>query len=161
MRPALLPDTLSTIEGKREKAPMAVETHLGRVPLLSGLDARTVNRLAKHGTRRVYAPGELIVRQGDPASALYIILRGRVVVEREIPGGCENLMKFGPHDFFGEVALIENTPRAVSVRALEETECVLIVAWEFTALVRESPDVAEVLLKELIRRTSREHRLVC
>jgi CRP-like cAMP-binding protein len=140
---------------------MEVKANLGRVPLLAGLDARTTERIAKHGTRRSYAPGELIIRQGDPASALYIILSGRVVVEREIPGGCENLMEFGPHEFFGEVALIENAPRAVSVRALEATECILIVAWEFTALVRESPDVAEVLLKELIRRTSAEQHVVC
>jgi CRP-like cAMP-binding protein len=140
---------------------MGVETKLGSVPLLAGLDARTIERIAKHGTRRSYAPGELIIRQGDAASALYIILTGRVVVEREIPGGCENVMEFGPHEFFGEVALIENAPRAVSVRALEETECILMVAWEFTALVRQSPDVAEVLLKELIRRTSREQHVVC
>jgi CRP-like cAMP-binding protein len=144
-----------------EESEMGVETKLGQVPLLAGLDARTVARLAKHGARRTFAPGELIIRQGDPAAALYIILSGRVIVEREIPGGCENLMEFGPHEFFGEVALIENAPRRVSVRALEETECILIVAWEFTALVRESPDVAEVLLKELIRRTSREQHVVC
>jgi CRP-like cAMP-binding protein len=140
---------------------MGVETRLGGVPLLAGLDARTIERIARHGTRRTYAPGELIIRQGDAASALYIIPSGRVVVEREISGGCENLMEFGPHEFFGEVALIENAPRAVSVRALEETECILMVAWEFTALVRQSPDVAEVLLKELIRRTSREQHVVC
>ncbi len=140
---------------------MAIETKLGRVPLLAGLEARTIERLAKHGARRTYAAGELIIRQGDPASALYIILSGRVVVEREIAGGCETLMQFGPHEFFGEVALIENAPRTVSVRALDATECILIVAWEFTALVRESPDVAEVLLKELIRRTSREQHVVC
>lgn len=140
---------------------MDVRNRLERVPLFAGLDAKTVDRIARHGTRRTYAPGELIIRQGDAAVALYVILSGRVVVEREIAGGCENLMEFGPHEFFGEVALIENAPRRVSVRALEETECVLIVAWDFTALVRESPDVAEVLLKELIRRTSREQHVVC
>jgi CRP/FNR family transcriptional regulator, cyclic AMP receptor protein len=140
---------------------MGLETKLAQVPLLAGLDARTMERLAKHGTRRTYATGDLIIRQGDAASALYIILSGRVVVEREIEGGCENLMEFGPSEFFGEVALIENAPRTVSVRALEETECILLVAWEFTALVRESPDVAEVLLRELIRRTSREQHVVC
>jgi CRP-like cAMP-binding protein len=149
-------------QGSEERdADMAVETSLGKVPLFAGLDARTIERLTRHGTRRSYAPGELIIREGDAASALYVILSGRVVVERQVPGGCENLMEFGPHEFFGEVALIENAPRTVSVRAVEETECILIVAWEFTALVRESPDVAEVLLKELIRRTSREQHVVC
>ena len=46
---------------------MEVKANLGRVPLLAGLDARTTERIAKHGTRRSYAPGELIIRQGDPA----------------------------------------------------------------------------------------------
>jgi CRP/FNR family cyclic AMP-dependent transcriptional regulator len=140
---------------------MSLETKLAEVPLLAGLDAKTLSRLATHGTRRTYAPGELIVRQGDPASALYVILRGRVMVEQDVDDHCEDLLQLGPSEFFGEVALIENTVRTASVRAIEETECVLLVSWEFTALVKESPEVADVLLRELIRRMNAHEHRVC
>lgn len=140
---------------------MSLETKLSGVPLLAGLDARTISRLAAHGTRRTYAPNELIIKQGEPAAALYIILRGRVMVEQEVGDRCELMMQFGPNEFFGEVALIENAPRNASVRALEETECILLVAWEFTALVKEYPEVAEVLLRELIRRLNHHQHHLC
>ncbi|HEX6139434.1 MAG TPA: cyclic nucleotide-binding domain-containing protein [Candidatus Limnocylindria bacterium] len=140
---------------------MALETRLGGVPLLAGLDPRTIARLAAHGTQRSYRAGELIIRQGDPASALYIILSGRVAVEREEDGRCDLVMEIGSSSFFGEAALIDNAPRNASVRALEATECLLLVSWEFTALVRESPEVADVLLRELIRRMNHHEHHVC
>ena len=140
---------------------MSLETKLAEVPLLAGLDAKTLSRLAAHGTRRTYAPGDLIIRQGDPASALYVILRGRVMVEQDVDDHCEDLLQLGPSEFFGEAALIENTLRNASVRAIEETECVLLVSWEFTALVKESPELADVLLRELIRRMNDHQHHVC
>lgn len=140
---------------------MKVEDILGRVPLFADLDDKTRHRLAEQGKRRVYQPGEYIIRQGDPAAALYVILRGRVLVEQRTDGAVEPLTELVPHAFFGEVALIESTPRTASVKAVHETECLLLPAWEFTALVKEYPDVADVVLRELIRRLHRkEHQVL-
>jgi CRP-like cAMP-binding protein len=140
---------------------MNVEEQLAEVPLFAELDARTRRRLGEQGTRRTYGPGEYIVRQGDPASAFYVVLDGRIAVEQETDGVIATLTELGRYAFFGEVALIESTPRTASVKAIAETECLLLPAWEFTALVKEYPEVADVVLHELIRRLHRkEHQVL-
>lgn len=139
---------------------MDLEATLKSVPLLSGLDRKTLERLAVHAKRRTYAPGERIVTQDAPASALYVILRGKVTVERGHGDPLERIGDLGAGDFFGELALIEEHPRTATVTAAEETECVLFVAWEFTALLKEYPQIAVPLFMELIRRTHRrEHHM--
>jgi CRP-like cAMP-binding protein len=140
---------------------MDIQSVLKQVPLFSGLDDKLRGRLAAQGTRRSFVPGDYIIRQGDPASALYILLQGRVQVEQDNDGSPQVLRELVPYAFFGEVALIEKTLRTASVKALEETECLLLPAWEFTALLKEYPDMADVVLHELIDRLHRrEHQVL-
>jgi CRP-like cAMP-binding protein len=133
------------------------EQTLASIPLFSSLDRRTIQRLAKQGKHRVYAAGDPIIRADAPASALYVIARGRVRVHL---GGeeAETIGQLHAGDFFGELALIEEHPRTASVTAVEETECVLFVAWEFTALLKEFPEMAVPIMNALIERLHRrEH----
>jgi CRP/FNR family cyclic AMP-dependent transcriptional regulator len=133
---------------------------LADVPLLASLDRKTLERLAEQGKRRSYAPGETIVREGEPASALYVILSGRVRVERRGMGGSQVVAELLPGDFFGELALIEEEPRTATVTAIDQTECILFVAWEFTALLKSNAGMAYALLRALIERIHRrEHHL--
>ena len=133
-----------------------VEQTLASVPLFSSLDKRTINRLAQDGKRRVYAPGDPIVRQDATATALYVIVRGKVRVHEGEDGPTLGELHAG--DFFGELALIEKHPRTASVTAIDETECVLFVAWEFTALLTEHPEMAMPIMYALIERLHRrEH----
>jgi CRP-like cAMP-binding protein len=133
---------------------------LASVPLLAGLDRKTLEQLAQRAKRRTYAAGEAIVTQDAPASALYIILSGHATVERGQDDPSERLGTLGPGDFFGELALIEEHPRSATVRATEPTECLLFVAWEFTALLKEHPQVAVPIMYALIARIhQREHHL--
>jgi len=140
-----------------EDRPVQLEQTLASVPLLSSLDRRTLKRLAEQGKQRSYASGEVIIREGSPASALYIVVRGRVKVERaDATGGPVGELAAG--DFFGELALIEEHPRSATVTAVDDTDCVLFVAWEFTALLKEHPEMAIPLMNALIARLHRrEH----
>lgn len=136
------------------------ETPLASVPLLAGLDRRTLQRLSESGKRRIYEPGQAIVTQDDPASALYVILRGHATVERGEHDPPSLVGELHAGDFFGELALIEEHPRTATVRATEETECILFVAWEFTALLKEHPQIAVPIMNALIARIHRrEHHL--
>jgi len=130
---------------------------LAKVPLLAELDRKTIERLAREAKHRSYAAGEAIVTQDAPASALYIILSGHAVVERG-QESTELVGELGPGDFFGELALIEEHARTATVRATEPTECVLFVAWEFTALLKEHPQVAVPIMYALIARIHRRER---
>ena len=137
---------------------MDLEAALAATPLLAGLDKRTLARLAEAAKVRTYQPGEAIVTQQAPASALYVILRGHARVEREEHVPPTPVGELGTGDFFGELALIEEHARSATVRATEETECALFVAWEFTALLKEHPAIAVPIMNALIARIhSREH----
>jgi CRP-like cAMP-binding protein len=137
---------------------MDLEQTLAAAPLLADLDKRIIKRLAEQGVRRTYAPGEWIIRQDAPASALYVILRGRARAEKD--GDLDRTpTEMYTGDFFGELALIEDHPRTASVMAVEETECILFVAWEFTALLKEHPVMAVPIMNALIKRLHRrEHK---
>jgi CRP-like cAMP-binding protein len=137
---------------------MDLEQALAATPLFAGLDHKIITRLAKQGARRVYEPGAWIVRQDDPAAALYVILRGQAqaVKDGEADRAPTDLYA---GDFFGELALIEEHRRTASVRAIEETECILFVAWEFTALLKDHPQMAVPIMNALIKRLHRrEHQ---
>src|SRR4029079_3987686 len=137
---------------------MDLEKTLAEAPLLADLDAEIIKRLAEQGVRRVYPAGEWIVRQGRPPLALFIILRGRARAEKD--GEMDRTpSELYPGDFFGELALIEDHPRTASVLAVEETECILFVAWEFTALLKEHPQMPVPIMTALIKRLHRrEHK---
>jgi CRP-like cAMP-binding protein len=135
-----------------------LEAALAATPLLSGLDKRTLNRLAETAKLRTYEAGEAIVSQDAPASALYVILTGRARVERGEHEPATLVGELGPGDFFGELALIEEHARTATVRAAENTQCALFVAWEFTALLKEHPAIAVPIMNALIARIHRrEH----
>jgi CRP-like cAMP-binding protein len=130
---------------------------LASVPLLSSLDAKTIKRLAQDAKVRTYEPGDVIIREEAPASALYIILSGRVRVDKNPAVEGEPLAHLTDGDFFGELALIEDNPRSAT-----STECALFVSWEFTALLKENPQIAVpimyALIERLHRHEKREHR---
>ena len=133
---------------------MELEAQLASVPLLAGLDDRVRRRLAQIGKRRTYAADEAIVKEGTTGTALYVILSGRVRVER----GASQVGELGAGDFFGELALIEEEPRSASVIAVDETECLLFPAWEFRALLEEQPQIAVAIMRALIERIHRQER---
>lgn len=137
---------------------MDLEQTLAAAPLLADLDQRIIKRLAEQGVRRTYAAGEWIIKQDAPASALYVILSGRARAEKD--GDLDRTpTEMYTGDFFGELALIEDHPRTASVKAIEETECILFVAWEFTALLKEHPVMAVPIMNALIKRLHRrEHK---
>jgi eukaryotic-like serine/threonine-protein kinase len=73
-----------------------------------------------HLPRKTFAPGELIVREGDKGDAAYMIVAGRCRAYRTADGIEETLALMEPGDAFGEMALILFEPRAASVVAIDE-----------------------------------------
>lgn len=88
---------------------------LTRVELLAGLPGEQLQQLAQRLSREDVAPGETIVREGDPGGRFYVVLSGLMSVTQEDRGE-RRLLR--PGDTFGEVALAMNVPRTASVRAL-------------------------------------------
>jgi ATP-binding cassette subfamily B protein len=88
---------------------------LTRVGLLSGLPGEQLLQLATRLEREEIAPGETVVREGEPGDRFYIVLSGMLNVSQE---GLGERRILRPGDAFGEVALAMGIPRTASVRAV-------------------------------------------
>jgi CRP-like cAMP-binding protein len=133
----------------------AVAEAIARVPLFRGLDKGNREDIARHTTRKAYAAGATIVKQGDTSMSFYIVLSGRVRFIREGEGAPVDTTEGGPGAFFGEMGLIDDTERERTVIAEEPTECALLVKPDFQRELREEPDIALALLPILTGRIRR------
>ena len=130
-----------------------VEGDFAGVLLFAHLSARHLARLARLTTRRSYRPSAVIVRQGDTSMSFYVILAGRVRVERVSEAGATApIEELEPGGFFGEMELIDDLPRSATVTALDPTECALLATWDFQQELRGEPEIALALLPALNRR---------
>lgn len=125
------------------------DDRLASIPLLAPLSARARQQFVRDAMVNRYRPGEAVVREGDPATRLYIILSGHARVERAVLGQVATL---GPGAYFGELALIDQQARTASVVAEDDLECLLISAWEFRATLKEHPEMALPMLEAAIAR---------
>ncbi len=127
---------------------------LERTPIFSELTKRDLNALAQTARLRKYAPGEVIIEEGGSAVGCFIVASGEVEVVKGLdsPDQPEVLATLGPGDFFGEMAIIDDSPRSATVRAIKDTECIAITRWDFMAEVRTRPDIAIQMLPVLVKR---------
>lgn len=127
---------------------------LASIPLLAVLDKRAREQVLRTAREAHYAAGQTVLREGDPATVLYVIVDGHAGVEQD----GRKMGSMGPGEFFGEVALIEEHGRTATVVAEDELDCLLISAWEFRASLEEHPQMAIPMLNAIIARLHRrEH----
>jgi CRP/FNR family cyclic AMP-dependent transcriptional regulator len=127
-----------------------LEATLAAIPMFRHLGARQRARLAQHFCRRAYAPGAVIVRQGDTSMSFYVVLSGKVRVVRHSSGDDGvDIVEEGPGSFFGEMGVIDDLPRAATVVALEPTECGLLAKWDFQRELAADPGIALSLISVL------------
>jgi CRP-like cAMP-binding protein len=127
---------------------MAHEEFLSRVPIFAKCTAEEVSAIAGVAQESFFQPGQIIVTQGTPGQAFYMIISGRVEILRD----GNSLGAFGVGDFFGEMSLLDSAPRSATIRALEDTSCLMLSSWDFKALLEQHPSIAIKLLEVLSRR---------
>lgn len=113
---------------KPEKTRTAVRHQLQHCPLFEGADKEAVADLAELCDVRRAEEGEIVIREGDEGDAMYVILRGRVRVEKHTPYHDTYTVTFLDEErggFFGELALLDRDLRSASVVA--ETSCEFLV----------------------------------
>jgi CRP-like cAMP-binding protein len=132
--------------------PSSPLAHLMNVPIFKDLPAQDLQFIARSMRERVYEPGAVIVRQGDPGLGFFLIRDGRVQVSHDD----RVIREMGPGEFFGEMALMEERPRSATVTAKTQTTCLQLVRWDFRALLKAHPDLAVRMLEVVVRRL-REH----
>lgn len=101
---------------------------------------------------REYQDGEVIIREGEVGNCMFVIQSGEVEIYREDSGRTVRLNVIGPKEFFGEMALVENTVRSTSARAVGRTTILTIDRRTFLRRVHEDPSLAYRLMEVMSRR---------
>lgn len=95
-----------------------------------------------------FKAGELIFREGDEATALYVICTGKVRLTRNHAV----LADLGRNAFFGEMSLIDNRLRSATAIALEPTECAVISEEDFNKRLHNLDPVLQGIFRVLVER---------
>jgi eukaryotic-like serine/threonine-protein kinase len=91
-----------------------------RFSSVAGFKSELMSILRGRGSppRRMYGPGEIVIREGDPGDAAYIIVQGTCHAYKTIDGKPVELRSLGPGDVFGEIAILSAKPRTATVQAV-------------------------------------------
>ncbi len=98
-----------------------------------------------------FPAGASILKEGEPASALFIIESGKVAIQRADAAGV-TLAELGPGDFFGETSILQEQPHGASAVALAPVRALRIDVAAFHGLLRENIEVAVLLMRRLVLR---------
>lgn len=98
------------------------------------------------------AAGDVIYQAGDVSADMFIIQDGQIELLRTYAGEVSQVALLGPGDFFGEMAMLEGTPRELTARAVTIFTLLRIDAHTFNSVVRENPEIAIRIIRNLARR---------
>lgn len=129
--------------------------------LFSRLGEDALEAVARRTVVRSAPTNTLLFQKGEPCRGLYVVLEGSVRIYRSAPDGREQVLHVqGPGQSIAEVPLMDGGPYPASARTVEETRLVFLPRAEFEWLYRNSPEVADAVIRELGRRLRRMARLV-
>lgn len=100
---------------------------------------------------QTFEAGEKIFLQDDEGAHMYVIRSGRV----NIVASGTILENIGPNGIFGELALLDGSPRSATAVALEPTEVAIIDESAFLYMVEQNPRIALQLMRRLAERLRR------
>lgn len=121
---------------------------LGKAPLFAGLSRGERSELATVTEDMDVAEGKILCREGESAREFFVIVEGEVVVTKE---GRE-LRRLGAGDFFGEIALVEHSPRTATVSASTPLRFFVLTSQAFWRLVDHQPEIERKILTALAQR---------
>ena len=133
-----------------------LEKHLKAIPLFAELDPQELAKVAAVSNVRSFAAREVVVTQGEPAQALYAILRGRLKVVSCGPDGRDTMLGImAESEVFGEVALLDGGTRSATVTAMEPCELLVVERQQFLELLEQQPQISIKMMSVLAGRLRR------
>jgi CRP-like cAMP-binding protein len=126
---------------------------LAKLPLFAAVEPRVRNDLANHAQLIHRKRRATVVRQGAPADAVYVILRGRLkITVRSTEGTATSLSVLGPGDIFGELGVLGGASRSADVLALEDATVLCIPGPVFLEAMTRSAALGLSMSKLLAHR---------
>ncbi len=121
---------------------------LKSIELFSQIPGEDLARVALIASEEGRLGGEEIFAEGEDGDALYLVLDGKVRVHRED----RVIAELGERECFGEMAILDASPRSATVTAVEPTQLLKISREDFQEIVGEKPQIAMGIIKVLTRR---------
>lgn len=148
---------------RRESVAAPPELNLGlevtqmirKVPLFASLEEQQLQIIARLLRPRLAVPGELIIRKGERGEAMYFITAGFVEI---LDSASQTRVIREAGGFFGEIALLYNTPRTAEVRASGYCHLLMLLAQDLHRLLRQHPEAREEIERAASARLGPGHQ---
>ena len=120
---------------------------LKRVPIFEGLDRRELERIANSMKQRTFRAGDTVTTEGQGGVGFFVIEDGTA----KVTVGGEDRRTLGSGDYFGEVALLTDSPRTATIKADTDLRCYGMTSWDFKPLVETHGSIAWKLLQAMAK----------
>lgn len=136
---------------------------LKRISIFSSLSSYELRKIAEVVSEEEFESGEILFNEGDFGDCMYLVVDGKISIFTGKPPAIKVLASFDKGNFFGEMGLYDDKPRAASAMADLRSTLLVLRKGEFCDLISEFPMVALGIMKELnnrIRATNKKLHLI-
>jgi CRP/FNR family transcriptional regulator, cyclic AMP receptor protein len=121
---------------------------ISRAPIFSQCSKGELQEIAAIADEIDIAEGKELTTEGSPGREFFVIIDGTASVAQD----GKQINDLGPGDFFGEVALVKDTPRTATVTATSPVRALVVTRQNFKRLIDRQPDIERTVLKALVDR---------
>lgn len=122
--------------------------HLAKTPMFSACSKKELQKLASLTDEVQYKPGDVLISEGTAGREFFVIIDGKATVTRN----GKEVAVLGPGDFFGELALLDKSPRNATVTAKTDVDVMVLEERNFRGALAEAPTMTNKLAVGLARR---------
>ena len=122
---------------------------ISKVPLFSQCSKGELQEIAAIADEIDIAEGKELTTEGSPGREFFVLIDGTASVAQD----GDQINELGPGDFFGEVALVRDTPRTATVTATSPVRALVVTRQSFKRLIEHQPDIERTVLKALVDRS--------
>jgi signal transduction histidine kinase len=133
---------------------------LRKSPLFEGLSDQELQRLMDNAKPVSLREGEILMKQGDPGDAAYVVLKGGFEIQKQSGPSIIKIDVRKPGEVIGEMALLSNAPRSATVVAICDSETLCISQAAFENLLSTNPAATMVVLHWVMARLSQNESLL-
>jgi CRP/FNR family cyclic AMP-dependent transcriptional regulator len=127
---------------------------LKSIDLFSQIPGEDLAAIAVISTEEPRDKADQIFAEGDPGDALYFVIDGKVRVHK----ANRVLAELGERECFGEMSILDASPRSATVTALDDSNLLKITREDFSEIMTEKPEIAQGIIKVLTRRLREANR---
>lgn len=125
---------------------------LRKVDFLQSLDELTLEKISELFKEKVYTKGSILFEEGEIGDIFYVVKKGKVSLTKRIKSTEGELSFFGPYEYFGELALIDEEPRSATAITFDDSVMLSINKKDFLQVCKENPEVLLSIVKTMSSR---------